>query len=404
MNNVVIVGALRTAIGRYSGTLTNMPHYEMAAVLLKEMVKRTGILPASVDDVIIGAAFQTGHFPNVARQALFRAGFPIEVPGTTVDRQCISGMESVAMGMRTIQVGDGSIVLAGGAENMSNVVYYLTNARWGYRMGNATLYDAWVQGSTTVSGPEEMFGYAPMPVTAENVAEKYNVSRQEMDEYAAHSQRKACKAIDEGRFKFEIVPIEIRQKKETIIFDTDEHPRRDTTLEALSKLSPITKKDGKVTAGNSCGMNDGAALLALMSEDKAKELGIKARARLVAYAVAGVDPRYMGIGPVPAATKALKKAGLTWDDIDLIELNEAFAAQAIACIRGWKEQGLSRTDHINVNGSGIALGHPIGCTGTRIMVTLLHEMEKRDLRWGMASACVGGGMGGAFIIERLKGS
>jgi len=400
MNDVVIVGALRTAIGRYGGTLTDMPHYEMVTVLLKEMVSRVGIEQSSVDDVIIGAIFQTGHYPNVARQAIFRAGFPVEVPGTTVDRQCISGLESIAMGKRTIQVGDGHIVLAGGAENMSNLAYYVTNARWGYRMGNATFYDTWVQGSTTVSGPEEMFGYAPMPMTAENVAEKYNISREEMDEYALRSQQKAWRAIDEGKFKDEIVPIEVKQKKQTIVFDTDEHPRRDTTLETLSKLPPITKKDGKVTAGNSCGMNDGAALLALMSEDKAKELGIKVRAKLLVYAVAGVDPRYMGIGPVPAAIKALNRAGLTWDDIDLIELNEAFAAQAIACIKEWKEQGLKRIDHINVNGSGIALGHPIGCTGSRIMVTLLHEMEKRDLKRGLAVACVGGGMGGAFIIER----
>jgi len=400
MNDVVIVGALRTALGKYGGTLANMPHYEMAAVLLREMVKRTGIDPASVDDVIMGSIFQTGHYPNVARQAVFRAGFPVEVPGTTVDRQCISGLESIAMAKRTIQVSDGSIILAGGAENMSNLVYYVTNARWGYRMGNATFYDTWVHGSTTVSGPEEMFGYAPMPMTAENVAEKYNISRGEMDEYSLESQHKACKAIDEGRFKDEIVPLEVKQKKQTIIFDTDEYPRRDTTLETLSKLAPIIKKDGKVTAGNSCGINDDAALLALMSEEKARELGIKTRAVLRAYAVAGVDPRYMGIGPVPAAAKALSKSGLTWSDIDLVELNEAFAAQAIACIRGWKEQGLKRTDHINVNGSGIALGHPIGCTGTRIMVSLLYEMEKRDLKRGLAAACVGGGMGGAFIMER----
>ncbi len=400
MNNVVIVGALRTAIGKFGGTLTDMPHYEMMAVLLKEMVKRTGIKPASIDDVIMGAVFQTGHYPNAARQAVFRAGFPVEVPGTTVDRQCISSLESVAMAKRAIQVGDASIIMAGGAENMSNCVFYVTNARWGYRLGNATFYDAWVHGSTTVSGPEEMFGYAPMPVTAENVAEKYNISREELDEYSIQSQHKAWKAIDSGRFKDEIVPLEVKQRKGSIIFDTDEHPRRDTTLEGLAKLPSITKKDGKVTAGNSCGMNDGAALLALLSEDKAKELGIKARARLLSYAVSGVDPRYMGIGPITAAAKALKKAGLTWDNIDLIELNEAFAAQAIACIRGWKEQGLKRTDHINVNGSGIALGHPIACTGTRLIVTLLHEMEKRNLKKGMATACVGGGMGGAFIIER----
>ena len=401
MNDVVIVGALRTAIGKYGGTLADMPHYDMAGVLLKELVKREDIEPSSIDDVIMGSVFQTGHFPNVARQAVFRAGLPVEVPGTTVDRQCVSGLEAVAMGKRTIQVGDGDVVLTGGAENLSCAVYYLTGARWGYRMGNNTLYDAWTQGSTTVSGPDEMFGYAPMPVTAENVAEKYDISREEMDEYSMESQHKAWKAIDDGKFKDEIVPLEVKQRKQTIIFDTDEHPRRETTIEGLAKLPSITKKDGKVTAGNSCGMNDAAAFLALMSADKAKELGKKARAKLSAYAVAGVDPRYMGIGPIPAAAKALSKAGLTWDDIDLIELNEAFASQAIACIRGWKEQGLKRTDHINVNGSGIALGHPIGCTGVRLIVTLLHEMEKRDLKRGMATACVGGGMGGAFIIERL---
>jgi acetyl-CoA C-acetyltransferase len=372
----------------------------MAGVLLREVVKRANIEPRQVDNVVIGAVFQTGHLPNVARQAVFLAEFPVEVPGTTVEAQCISAMESVAMGMRSIQVGDASVVIAGGAENLSNVYYYVTDARWGYRMGNAKFFDAWVEANTTCTGPEELFGYAPMAVTAENVAKKFGITRLEMDEYALESHQKAIRAIDEGKFREEIVPLEIKRKKDTIIFDTDEHPRRDTSLEALSKLQPITTKDGTITAGNACGMNDGAALLALMSETKAKEFGIKARAKIIAYAVSGVDPRYMGIAPIHAAAKVLKKARMTWDDIDLIELNEAFAAQTIACIRGWKEQSLKKIDTINVNGGAIALGHPVGCTGTRLVVTLLHEMERRGVRYGLATACAGGGMGGAIIIER----
>ncbi|MDD4858587.1 MAG: thiolase family protein [Dehalococcoidales bacterium] len=401
MEKAVIVGALRTAIGRYGGTLADVKTCEMQGVLLKEMAKRYEIDPSSIEDVFMGSCLQSGEFPNLGRQAVFRAGFPLEVTGTTVDRQCISGFEAAVMGKRAIECGDMETVFAGGAENLSGLVYYITGARWGYKLGNAKLLDQWTQGSTTVSGPEEMFGYAPMPVTAENVAEKYGLTRQELDEYAVESHRKAVAAQDAGKFKAEIVPMEVKQKKQTIIFDTDEHPRRETTVESLGKLPCITpKKGGIITAGNSCGMNDGAALIALMSESKAKKMGKKIRASLVTYCVAGVDPRYMGIGPVPAAAKALKKAGLTWDDIDLIELNEAFASQAIACIRDWKKQGLKRTDHINVNGSGIALGHPVGCTGVRLIVTLLHEMERRDLKRGMATACAGGGMGGAFIIER----
>jgi len=402
LNEVVIVGATRTPIGKYGGILTNLASYDMGSLVLQEIIKRVKFDSSLVDDVVMGCAYQSGHYLNTARQALLRAGFPFEVPGVTIDRQCISGLEAIAHGMRMIQTGDASVVLAGGSENMSNLPYYILNARWGYRLGNGILYDWFTDASETVSGPPERVGKLTMGYTAENVADQYGLSREDLDNFAIISQQKAAKAIDEGKFKEEIMPVEIPQRKgQTMVIDTDEHPRPDTTLERLAKLPPIFKEGGMVTAGNSCGMNDAAAVVALMSRQKAEELGLECWARVVSYAVAGVDPRYMGIGPVPATDAALKKAGLEMKDIDLIELNEAFAAQAIAVIREWENRGLRSQDIINVNGGAIALGHPIGATGGRLVVTLIHEMRRRDSRLGIASACVGGGMGGTLIIERL---
>lgn len=401
MHEVVIVDGTRTPVGRYGGGLTNLESYELCSLVIKEVTGRLKLEPSTVDDVIIGCSYQSGHYPNTARQALLRAGYPVEVTGVTIDRQCISGLEAIAYGMRKIQTGDASIILAGGAENMSNLPYYILKARWGYRLGHGTIYDWFNDASETVGGPPDRFGSFNLGITAENVAERYGLSRNELDEYSLLSHQKAIRAIDEGRFRAEITPVEVQQAKgQKVVVDTDEHPRRDTSLERLAKLSAIFKEGGMVTAGNSCGMNDAAAVLVLMSREKAEALGLECRARVVSHAVAGVDPRYMGIGPVPSTDLALKKAGMELKDIDLIELNEAFAAQAIAVQREWVSRGLRSRDIVNVNGGGVALGHPIGATGARLAVTLLYEMERRDLRWGLASACVGGGMGGTLIIER----
>jgi len=400
-NEAVIIGGIRTPVGKYGGSFTKLASYELGALVLKEIVTRYNIAPSIVDEVIMGCVYQSGHYLNCARQALFRADFPVDVPGYTIDRQCISGLEAIAQGMRAIQTGDASIVLTGGAENMSNLPYYVLNARWGYRLGHGTFIDWFTDASETVSGPEERFGKLTMGLTAENVAEKYGISRKEQDEYALLSQQKAARAIEEGKFKEEILPVEVEQRKGIkVSIGTDEHPRKDTTLENLGRLPAIFKSNGTVTAGNSCGMNDAAAVVVLMNPEKAEELGLKPWARIVSYAVAGVDPRYMGIGPVPATERALSMAGLRMGDIDLIELNEAFASQAIAVLKEYERMGLRDRDIVNVNGGGIALGHPIGCTGVRLVVTLLHEMRRRGAKLGLASACVGGGMGGALVIER----
>lgn len=399
---VVIVGAVRTPIGKYGGCLTDLPSYELGCIVLKEIVKRLNLDMAVVDDVIMGCAYQSGHYLNSARQALLRAGFPVEVPGVTIDRQCVSGLEAIGQGMRAIQLGDYSCVIAGGAENMSNLPYYVLNARWGYRLGHGVFIDWFTDASETVSGPPERFGKMTMGYTAENVAEKYGVTRKIVDEFALWSQQKAAKAIKEGKFKDEIVSVEVKKGKQTILVDTDEHPRPDTTLEGLAKLPPIFKQGGIVTAGNACGMNDAAAIVALMSREKAQSLGYKPWARLIAYAVVGVDPRYMGIGPVPATDKALKIAGLQMKDIELVELNEAFAAQSVPCIMEWEKRGLRSRNIVNVNGGAIALGHPIGATGGRLVTSLVYEMRKRGSKYGLASACVGGGMGASMVIERLS--
>ncbi len=401
MKEVAIVGAVRTAVGRFGGTLTHKSQCELGAIVLEEIVKRTNIDPSDVDEVVMGCAFQSGYNLNCGRQAALRAGFPVEVPGYTVDRQCASGLEAISQAVMRIQTNNAETVFAGGAENMSNLPFYIMDIRWsGLKLGNAILRDWFIDAVSTVSGPRDRFGETNMGLTAENIAEKYGISRQEQDEYAAKSHEKAIKAIDKGKFKDEIVSTSLPQSKGApVIFDTDESPRRDTSLQSLSKLSPIFREGGTVTAGNSCPMNDAAAVLALMGVEKAEEMGLEVMAKIKAFATAGVDPRYMGLGPVPATRKALKKAGLELEDIDLIELNEAFASQAIGVIENFKEMGLPSEDIINVNGGAIALGHPIGCSGARLATTLIYEMKRRGVKLGLATACVGGGMGSTLIIE-----
>ena len=392
--NVVIVSAVRTAIGDFGKSLKDVHVSDLGATVIKEAVKRAGIESNLIDEVIMGCIFQAGVRANPARQASVKAGIPYEVPALTVNNQCASGMRAITAGAQKIKAGDAEIIVAGGMENMSQIPYLLTKARWGYRLFNDTLYDHMLYDGLICA-----FCNYHMGITAENLAERYNISREEQDRLAVESHKRAVKAIKEGKFKEEIVPVEIKTKKgETVIFDTDEHPREDATFEKLSKLPPVFKKDGTVTAGNSSAINDGAAAVVIMSEDRAKKLGIKPLARIVSCAVVGVEPEIMGWGPVPATKKALEKAGLSLDDIGLVELNEAFAAQALACIKGLGLD-LSIT---NVNGSGISLGHPVGATGCRIVVSLIYEMKRRKVKYGLATLCQGGGMGSALIIENLS--
>jgi len=392
MREAVIVSAVRTAIGKFGGSLAGIPAPKLGAIVIKEALKRAGIKPEDVDEVFMGCVLQAGLGQNVARQAALGAGIPVEVPAMTINKVCGSGLKAVNLAAITIGVGDADIIVAGGTENMSAAPYLLPKGRWGYRMGNGELIDSMVH-----DGLWDIFNDYHMGITAENLAEQYNISREEQDEFAAASQQKAEKAIKEGRFKDEIVPVEIPQKKgEPIIFDTDEHPRFGTTVEKLAKLRPAFKKDGTVTAGNSSGINDGAAAVVVMSKEKAEALGIKPMAEIIGYGYAGVDPKIMGVGPVGATRNALKKAGIKLEDIELIEANEAFAAQSLAVA---KELNFN-LDIVNVNGGAIALGHPIGASGTRILVTLLHEMIKRDSKLGLATLCIGGGQGEATIVRR----
>ncbi len=392
--DVVIVSAVRTAIGDFGKSLKDVHVSDLGATVIKEAVKRANVEPSLIDEVIMGCVFQAGVRANPARQASVKAGIPFEVPALTVNNQCASGMRSITAGAQKIKAGDAEIIVAGGMENMSQTPYLLTKARWGYRLFNDTLYDHMLYDGLICA-----FCNYHMGITAENLAERYNISREEQDRLAVESHKRAVKAIKEGKFKEEIVPVEIKTKKgETVIFDTDEHPREDATFEKLSKLPPVFKKDGTVTAGNSSAINDGAAAVVIMSGDRAKKLGIKPLARIVSCAVVGVEPEIMGWGPVPATKKALEKAGLSLDDIGLVELNEAFAAQALACIKGLGLD-LSIT---NVNGSGISLGHPVGATGCRIVVSLIYEMKRRKVKYGLATLCQGGGMGSALIIENLS--
>ncbi len=395
-NDIVIVSAVRTAIGKFGGSLKNLRASHLAAHVMKEALKRAGDLDAALlSDIIVGDCTQCFDEANTARTAALLAGFPVEVPAVTIQRQCSSSMQALNFGAQQIKCGDSDIVLVAGTESMSSAPYYLGTARWGMRLMNHEATDAlW---EMLHSGSRLLGEPIIMGQTAENLAEKYGISREDQDQLALESQHKAEAAIKAGKFADEIVPVEVPGKKgEEKVFDQDEHPRFGLKLEDLAKLKPVFKKDGTVTAGNSSGLNDGAAAAVIMTRSRARELGLTPMARVHAHALAGVHPHYMGYGPVPATEKVLKKAGMTLKDIQLVELNEAFAAQYLACERGL---GLDRSI-TNVNGSGISLGHPVGCTGLRIIVTLIYEMARRDLETGLATLCVGGGMGMSTIVVR----
>ncbi len=425
MTEAVIVSGVRTAIGNYGGALQDVPVVKLGSIVIKEALKRAGLRPkrdpevlsyapevfkdaglielekkhhdwddtlkeVRIDEVLMGNVVQGGQGQNTARQASIYAGIPKEVVATTINKVCGSGIKSIALAAQSIKTGDAEVVIAGGMESMSTIPYYVPKARWGARMFNAEMVDGMVY-----DGLWEIFYDYHMGLTSENIAEKYSITRREQDEIALMSNQRALAATKNGIFKEEIVPVEIKQKKETILFDTDEHPR-ETSIEALAKLTPVFKENGSVTAGNASGITDGAAAVVVMSAEKAKELGLRPMATIRSYASGGIDPAYMGLGAVPATKKALKRAGLNLEDIDYIELNEAFASQAIGVMR---ELGFDY-QKANFHGSGISLGHPIGCTGARIIVTLAYEMMRRDFKFGLATLCIGGGQGMAMILER----
>lgn len=388
---VVLAGACRTAIGTMGGVLSTIPAPELGSIVIAEAIKRAGVPADQVDHVYMGCVIQAGLGQNVARQASIKAGLPIETPAVTVNVVCGSGLNCVNMAAQMILAGDADIVVAGGMENMSMAPYALKQARFGYRMNNGVAVDTMVNDALW-----DAFNDYHMGITAENVCEKYGITREELDVFAAKSQQKASAAIESGAFKDEIVPVEVKRKKDTIIVDTDEGPRPGTTAESIAKLRPAFKKDGIVTAANSSGINDGAAAIVVMSEEKAKELGVTPMATWVAGALGGVDPSIMGVGPVASTKKVMAKTGMTIDQFDIIEANEAFAAQSIAV-----QKDLGFTDEqLNPNGGAIALGHPVGASGCRILVTLLHEMAKKDAKTGLATLCIGGGMGCSTIVKR----
>jgi acetyl-CoA C-acetyltransferase len=391
MNDVVITAALRSAVGKFNGSIAKVPAAELGAQVIKALLARTGVKPEWVSEVIMGQVLTAGVGQNPARQALIRAGIPNSVPGMTINKVCGSGLKATHLAAQAIKLGDADIVIAGGQENMSAAPHVLDGSRDGFRMGDAKLIDSMIH-----DGLWDIYNNYHMGVTAENVAKKYGISRRDQDEFAAASQRKAEAAQKAGRFKDEIVPIEVASRKATVSFDIDEYVRGNTTFEVLSELKPAFSKDGTVTAGNSSGLNDGAAAVMMMSAQRAQELGLKPLAIVRAYASAGVDPQIMGMGPVPASRLCLKKAGWSAAQLDLMEINEAFAAQAIAVNRQMEWD----TSKINVNGGAIAIGHPIGASGCRVLVTLLHEMIRRDAKKGLASLCIGGGMGVALAVER----
>ncbi|MDF2856045.1 MAG: thiolase family protein [Neobacillus sp.] len=393
-NDIVIVSGVRTPIARYGGALKDINSGYLASHVIKEAISRANISSDLVDEVILGEVRQTTESSNVARVAALRAGLPETTPAFTVNRLCASGMQAIASAVQQIQSGQAEIIVAGGTESMSGSPIYLRGSRFGGDRSH--LVD-----SNTEAGqqPKEIYGdNLVMGITAENVAEKFQISRNDQDAFSIESQKKAAAAIREGRFKEEIAPYEIKTRKTVHLFDTDEHPRPETTLDKLATLKPAYRKDGTVTAGNACGRNDGAAAVVLMSSEKAADLGLKPFARIVDWAQAGVSPEVMGIGPVPAVKKLLKHTGKSLDEIDLFELNEAFASQALACIN---ELGLD-PEKVNVNGGAIALGHPVGATGSRIVVTLMHELKRRQFKYGIATLCVGGGQGMAILIENLE--
>ncbi|HEU4852357.1 MAG TPA: acetyl-CoA C-acetyltransferase [Telluria sp.] len=391
MEDVVIVAAGRTAVGKFGGSLAKIPATELGAIVIRSLLQRANLDPGLVSEVIMGQVLTAGAGQNPARQALIKAGIPDRVPGFTVGKVCGSGLKATHLAAQAIKCGDADIIVAGGQENMSASPHVLPNSRDGFRMGDAKLIDTMI-----VDGLWDVYNQYHMGVTAENVAKKFGISREEQDQFALNSQNKAEEAQKAGKFRDEIIPVEIPVKKGNVVFDHDEYPKHGATLESLSSLRPAFDKAGTVTAGNASGINDGAAAVIMMSASKAKELGLTPMARIKAYSSAGLDPTIMGMGPVSATRLCLKKAGWTHQDLDLMEINEAFAAQAIAVNRemGWD------TSKINVNGGAIAIGHPIGASGARVLVTLLYEMARRDAKRGLASLCIGGGMGVALAVER----
>jgi acetyl-CoA C-acetyltransferase len=391
MKEVVIVSAVRTAVGSFGGSLKDVEARTLGSIVIKEALNRAGIEGNEVDEVIFGSVLQAGLGQNISRQCSLDAGLPVTVPTMTLNKVCGSGLRTVSLGAQTILSGDNDVVVVGGTENMSKAPYVLDSARWGYRMGNGEMKDVMIK-----DGLWDAFNDYHMGVTAENLATQYNITRDEQDAFAVSSQNKAEKAQNDGKFDEEIVPVVIPQrKKDPIVFNKDEFIKHGATIEGLQKLRPAFKKDGTVTAGNASGINDGAAAFVIMSKEKCESLGLKPLAKIVSYASAGVDPSIMGIGPVDAVKKALNKANLKIEDIDLIEANEAFAAQALAVS---KELNLDMSK-VNVNGGAIAIGHPIGASGARILVTLLHEMKRRNSKYGLATLCIGGGMGTSLIVE-----
>ena len=391
MKKIVLAGACRTAIGTMGGALSTVPAAELGSVVIKEALNRAGIPAEQVDHVYMGCVIQAGLGQNVARQASLKAGLPVTTPAVTVNVVCGSGLNCVNMAAQMIEAGDADIVVAGGMESMSLAPYAMMKGRYGYRMGNATLVDTMVNDALW-----DAFNNYHMGITAENVAEQWHLTREMLDEFSANSQQKCEKAMAEGKFKDEIVPVEVKGKKGSVIVDTDEGPRPGTTVETLARLKPAFKKDGIVTAGNASGINDGAAAIVVMNEEKAKELGVKPMATWVGGALGGVDPSIMGVGPVAAVNKLMKKLDMKVADMDLIEANEAFAAQSLAVGHDLEFDPAK----LNVNGGAIALGHPVGASGCRILVTLLHEMQRRDAKTGLATLCIGGGMGCATVVKR----
>lgn len=393
MREVVIVSAVRTAIGTFGGSLKDVPAAELGAIVIKEAVSKAGIKPELVEEVVMGNVIQAGQGQNVARQAAIKAGLPVEIPSMTINKVCGSGLRSVALAAQMIKAGDCDVVVAGGMENMSAAPYAIPGARWGQRMGDGKLVDTMIKDALW-----DAFNDYHMGVTAENIAKDWNLTREMQDEFALNSQLKAEKAIKEGKFVDEIVPVVIPQRKgEPKVFDQDEFPRFGATIEGMAKLKPAFIKNGTVTAANASGINDGAAAFVVMSAEKANELGLKPMAKILSYGSKGLEPSIMGYGPFHATKKALESAGLTVNDIDLIEANEAFAAQSLAVAKDLNFD----MEKVNVNGGAIALGHPVGASGARILVTLLHEMEKRDAKKGLATLCIGGGMGTALVVERV---
>ncbi len=392
MREVVIISAARTPIGSFGGTLKDVPARTLGAVAIRAAIERAGINPVVIDEVIMGNVLQGGLGQNVARQMSIDAGIPVEVPSMTINKVCGSGLRAVELAAQTIKAGDADVVVAGGAESMSMAGYVMPKGRWGARMGDTRMVDMMVNDGLT-----DAFSGVHMGITAENVCDQWGLTREQLDEFAAASQQKTEKAIKNGEFKEEIVPVEVPQRKgDPVIFDTDEFPKPGVTAEGIAKLKPAFKKEGKVTAANASGINDSAAAVIVMSKEKADELGIKPLCSIVSYASAGVDPQIMGVGPIPASKKALDKAELTVDDIDLIEANEAFAAQSVAV---GQELNFD-PEKLNINGGAIALGHPIGSSGCRILVTLIYEMIKREASLGLATLCIGGGQGTAMVVKR----